>query len=342
MKARIVSESFRFQKGEGMATIRDVARMAGVSQSTVSKYINGGQVRPANLESIRNAISALDYRVNPFARSLKTQRSHSVGILLPTLDVSFYSHIFTALDKVLRENGYHTLISCYSSDHGLERDYLNFLIGTGVDGLIYLPESLTADEFSEITANRGVPVIQVDRAIPGVFSDTVLTDNTESAYQAILHLIRHGHRRIAAISGPGSLQTARERIAGYLRALEEAGIHYDDSLLIRGGHSFASGYQGFVELMGLSAPPTAIFSTNSDTTIGLITAARERGVNIPNDVTVFGYDCVDICSMMTPPLPVVHQPEREIGRTAAAWLIQRLEGDDGPPRTVRLRCDIHL
>lgn len=342
MKARIVSESFRFQKGEGMATIRDVARMAGVSQSTVSKYINGGQVRPANLESIRNAISALDYRVNPFARSLKTQRSHSVGILLPTLDVSFYSHIFTALDKVLRENGYHTLISCYSSDHGLERDYLNFLIGTGVDGLIYLPESLSAEEFSEITANRGVPVIQVDRAIPGVSSDTVLTNNTESAYQAILHLIRHGHRRIAAISGPGSLQTARERIAGYLRSLEEAGIHYDDSLVIRGEHSFATGYQGFVELMGLSAPPTAIFSTNSDTTIGLITAARERGVNIPNDVTVFGYDCVDICSMMTPPLPVVHQPEREIGRTAAAWLIQRLEGDDGPPRTVRLRCDIHL
>lgn len=342
MKARIVSESFRFQKGEGMATIRDVARMAGVSQSTVSKYINGGQVRPANLESIRNAISALDYRVNPFARSLKTQRSHSVGILLPTLDVSFYSHIFTALDKVLRENGYHTLISCYSSDHGLERDYLNFLIGTGVDGLIYLPESLSAEEFSEITANRGVPVIQVDRAIPGVSSDTVLTNNTESAYQAILHLIRHGHRRIAAISGPGSLQTARERIAGYLRSLEEAGIHYDDSLVIRGEHSFATGYQGFLELMGLSAPPTAIFSTNSDTTIGLITAARERGVNIPNDVTVFGYDCVDICSMMTPPLPVVHQPEREIGRTAAAWLIQRLEGDDGPPRTVRLRCDIHL
>lgn len=342
MKARIVSESFRFQKGEGMATIRDVARMAGVSQSTVSKYINGGQVRPANLEAIRNAISALDYRVNPFARSLKTQRSHSVGILLPTLDVSFYSHIFTALDKVLRKNGYHTIISCYSSDHGLERDYLNFLIGTGVDGLIYLPENLTAEEFSEITANRGVPVIQVDRAIPGVSSDAVLTDNTESAYQAILHLIRQGHRRIAAISGPGSLQTARERIAGYLRALEEAGIHYDDSLVIRGEHSFATGYQGFVELMSLSAPPTAIFSTNSDTTIGLITAARERGVNIPNDVTVFGYDCVDICSMMTPPLPVVHQPEQEIGRTAAAWLIQRLEGDDSPPRTVRLKCGIHL
>ena len=269
-----------------MATIKDVARMAGVSQSTVSKYINGGQVRPSNLEAIRQAIAALDYRVNPFARSLKTQRSHSIGILLPTLSVPFYSQIFTALDKVLRESGYHTIISCYSSDHGLERDYFNFLVSTGVDGLIYLPENLT--------------------------------------------------------SGPGSIQTARERIAGYLRALEENGILYDDSLVLRGELSFATGYQGFVHMMDLSAPPTAIFSTNSDITIGVITAARERGVDIPNDVTVFGYDCVDVCSMMTPPLPVVYQPEQEIGRTAAQWLIRRLEGDGTPPRTVRLKCSLQF
>lgn len=325
-----------------MATIKDVARLAGVSQSTVSKYINGGKVRPANLEAIRSAITALDYRVNPFARSLKTQRSHSIGILLPTLSVPFYSQIFTALDKVLRENGYHTIISCYSSDHGLERDYLNFLIGTGVDGLIYLPENLTADEFSEITANCGVPVIQVDRVIPGVLTDTVLTDNTESSYQAVSHLIRSGHRRIAAIGGPGSIQTARERIVGYLRALEESSILYDGSLVFRGELTFATGYQGFVEMMGLSAPPTAIFSTNNDITMGVITAARERGVNIPNDVAVFGYDCVDVCSMMTPPLPVVYQPEQEIGRTAAQWLIRRLEGDDSPPRTVRLNCSLQF
>lgn len=325
-----------------MATIKDVARMAGVSQSTVSKYINGGQVRPANLEAIRQAIAALDYRVNPFARSLKTQRSHSIGILLPTLSVPFYSQIFTALDKVLRENGYHTIISCYSSDHGLERDYFNFLISTGVDGLIYLPENLTAEEFSEITANRSVPVVQVDRAIPGVSADTVLTDNTEASYRAVSHLIRGGHRRIAAISGPGSIQTARERIAGYLRALEENGILYDDSLVLRGELIFATGYQGFIHMMELSAPPTAIFSTNSDITIGVITAARERGVDIPNDVTVFGYDCVDVCSMMTPSLPVVYQPEREIGRTAAQWLIRRLEGDSAPPHVVRLKCKLQF
>ena len=325
-----------------MATIKDVARQAGVSVSTVSKYINGGTVRRENIEPIRSAIAKLEYRVNPIARSLKTRRTHSVGILLPTLSISFYGYIFTALDKAFREKGYHTLISCYSSDHGLERDYLNFLISTGVDGLIYLPEDLTSDEFSEITANREVPVIQVDRVIPGVEADAVLTDNTESAHKAVAHLIRSGHRRIAAISGPSSIQTARERIAGYLRGLEENGIPYDDSLVFRGETSFATGYQGFLKMMELSAPPTALFSANGDITIGLITAARERGIRIPDDVAVFGYDCLDVCSMMTPPLPVVHQPEQEIGRVAAAYLIERLDGYRGPARQIRLPCEIVL
>ena len=124
--------------------------------------------------------------------------------------------------------------------------------------------------------------------------------------------------------------------------MEENGILYDDALVLRGELIFATGYQGFLHMMGLAAPPTAIFSTNSDITIGVITAARERGVNIPNDVTVFGYDCVDVCSMMTPPLPVVYQPEQEIGRTAAQWLIRRLEGDGDPPRTVRLKCSLQF
>ena len=111
-----------------MTTIKDVARLAGVSPSTVSKYINGGSVRKENIASIRSAIARLDYRVNPIARSLKTRRSHSVGILLPSLAAPFFSSVFMASDRVLRERGYHSMISCYYADHGLERDYLSYLI----------------------------------------------------------------------------------------------------------------------------------------------------------------------------------------------------------------------
>ena len=323
-----------------MATIKDVARLAGVSVSTISKYMNGGNVRPENAEAIRQAIAELDYRVNPFARSLKTRQSRSIGVLLPDMTAPFYGAVVMALDKVLRENGYHSLISCYGSNHGLERDNLQFLLSTGVDGLIYAPENISAEEFYELTASREIPMVQVDRMIQGVQSDAVLVDNSAAAYQAVSRLIDGGHRRIAAITGPKSVFSARERLVGYLRALEDHGILYDDSLVISDENTFATGYRGCEMLLQLSEPPTAVFATNYDITIGLITAARERGVRIPEQVDIVGFDCPAVCSMMNPPMPVVHQPEAEIGQKAAGFLIQRLEGFDGEPRTVRLSCTL--
>lgn len=321
-----------------MATIKDVAARAGVAPSTVSKFINGGTVREKNVEAIREAIAALDFRVNPFARNLKTQRSRTVGILLPDVTALFYGSVLASLDKTLRAKGYHSLISCYSADHGLERENLKFLLSTGIDGLLYAPEDLSVEEFEELTANSNVPVVLFDRMLQGVACDTVLTDNTDSAYRAVTHLIAQGHRRVAILSGPRVVFTAKERLVGYLRALSDSGIAYDDSLVISGENTFATGYQGLITMMEMSAPPTAIFSTNYDISIGLITAARERGVRVPDDISVFGYDCVNVCRMMTPPLPVVHQPEQELGRVAGEYLIDRLEGNTQPPRLTRLPC----
>ena len=323
-----------------MATIKDVAHMAGVSMATVSKYINGGHLRQENVDCIRDAIEKLDYRVNPFARSLKAQRSRSIGILLPDLTAPFYGGVVMALDKCFREHGYHTLISCYGSNHGLERDNLSFLITNGIDGLIYIPEDLSADEFYELTGNFSIPTVQIDRAIQGIAADAVLVNNTDAVYQAVTHLVDKGHRRIAAITGPKSVLTAKERLVGYLRALSDRGILYDDALVISDENDFATGYRGFETLMQQPDKPTAVFTTNYDITIGLVTAAREQGVHVPEELDIFGFDCVEICTMMKTPLPVVHQPEQEIGQTAAAYLIERLEGYTGAPRTTRLECRI--
>lgn len=324
-----------------MATIKDVARMAGVSVSTVSKYINGGNVRAENVEPIRNAIEALDFRVNPFARSLKTQRSRYIGILLPSITAPFFGSVVDALDRKLREHGYHSLISCYGSSPGLERDNLQFLLGNGIDGLVYAPEDITADVFHELTANSGIPVVQVDRKIQGVASDTVLVDNTDAVYKAVTRLITKGHKRIAIVTGSRSVFSARERLMGYISALSDHNILYDDSLVISATNEFATGYRGFNSLMQLPDPPTAVFATNYDITLGLITAARERGVKIGEELDVFGFDCVEVCTMMQPPLPVVHQPEAEIGRTAAQYLIDRLGGYTGEPRLTRLTCSVY-
>ena len=323
-----------------MATIKDVAKMAGVSISTVSKYINGGHVREENVESIRQAIETLDYRVNPFARSLKTQRSKSIGILLPEITAPFFGSVVASMDRTFREHGYHTLLSCYSSSHGLERDNLSYLISNGIDGLIYAPEDLSAEEYYELTANCSIPMVQFDRRIQGVVSDTVLVNNTDAVYDAVTQLIIQGHRRIAIITGLKSVFSAKERLVGYLRALSDHGILYDDSLVISGRYEFATGYRAFDTLLQLPDPPTAVVATNHDFTIGIVTAARERGAGIPENVAVFGFDCVDICTMMNPPLPVVCQPEEEIGQIAANYLIERLSGYTGDARVTRLKCRI--
>lgn len=323
-----------------MSTIKDVAKLAGVSISTVSKYLNGGNIRPENMESIRSAIAQLDYRANPYARGLKANRSGAIGVLLPSMTLDFFGNIITALDKVIRSSGYHTVICCYGSDHGLERDYLRFMLDNSIDGLIYVPENLTADEFEELTSHRRIPVVQVDRAIQGVACDTVLADNTDVSYRAVTHLIDQGHQRIALICGLSSIFTAKERMVGYLRALSDHNLPYDDTLVLAGSYSFTTGYQSFQTLMAQPDPPTAIFCVNYDIATGVITAAQERGVRIPEDIAIFGYDCIEICTLMTPAIPVVHQPETALGQTAGTYLLERLNGYDGPPRVNRLKSEI--
>ncbi len=323
-----------------MATIKDVAKTAGVSLATVSKYINGGTLREENAQAVAAAIAKLNYHANPFARNLKAQHSRSIGILLPDLTAPFFGSVVTNLDKTLRENGFHTLISCYGSNHGLERENLQFLLSSGIEGLVYIPEDLSANEFLELTAAHNIPIVQVDRLILGTESDAVLVNNSDAVYDAVNALIKKGHQRIATIAGPKSVYTAKERHIGYLKALSDHDILYDDAMSISGDNTFATGYLGFETLMALPQPPTAVFTSNYDITMGLLTAARERGLQIPEDLDIFGFDCVHICSMMKPPLPVVHQPEAEIGVTAANLLIDRLSGYSGAPRVVQLPCKL--
>jgi len=153
-----------------------------------------------------------------------------------------------------------------------------------------------------------------------------------------MQLLQKGHKRIAAITGPKSVSTAKERLVGYLRALSDSGILYDDSLVISEENDFATGYRGLDTLMRLPDRPTAVVTTNYNITMGLITAAREQGIGIPEQLDIFGFDGVETCSMLRPPVPVVCQPEQELGQLAGRYLIERLEGYKGESRVTRLAC----
>ncbi len=190
-----------------MSTIKDVARRTGLSLSTISKYLNGGNVREENRLAIDAAIEELDYSVNVFARSLKANRSMTIGVLLPTISSPFFGRVVAAMEPVLRRSGYECFVCSYDFDREQELKKLEFLARYHVDGIVYVPENVTA---GEVRARVGaIPVVLIDRSLDQADYDTVVVDNLNAVYMAIELLIGRGHRRIGLIAGPQTISTAR-------------------------------------------------------------------------------------------------------------------------------------
>lgn len=324
-----------------MSTIRDVAKHANVSVATVSKYLNGGHVREQKELAIQAAMQELEYQINPYAKSLRTRRSMAAGILLPSALTPFFSNMLQSLDASLRRAGYQTLVSFYRPDHGIEREKLQFLSRAGIDALAYTPENITAGEFQDIFSAGSMPVVLIDRMIAGIqTADAVLVDSAAAVQAAVGRLIDRQHRRIAIINGPPSVFTAKERMAGYLHALSEHAIAYDPDYVQSGEYAMRTGYQGFLKLMSLPQPPTAIITMNYDLTLGALTAAQERSVRIPEEIALFGFDCSDICNVIASPIPIIQQPEQALGSQTAQFLLERMNGYTGPARLAKLHAAI--
>lgn len=328
-----------------MSTIKDVAKFTGLSISTISKYINGGNVLDENKALIDNAILTLDFKVNQAARSLKTSKTMTVGALLPTLSVSFFSGILSNIEEYLQREGYSMIICNYNNDEELEMRKLKFLIEKQVDGIILVPERLDATAVNAISEirERKTPLVLMDRSIQGLEYDRVLVDNSGISYAAVEHLIVNGHRRIGLMMGPQDISTAYERMLGYQRVLADYSIPIDHSLMQLGDYSFESGYRMFSDLMDLQVPPTAIFATNSDMTLGAITAAYERKLKIPQDVSFIGYDEIQLTRVINPPITIVVQPMELIAKNTASILLQRMHEDYSSfPTVSRLKGDLLL
>ena len=319
-----------------MSTIKDVARRTGLSLSTISKYLTGGNVREENRLAIDAAIEELDYSVNVFARSLKANRSMTIGVLLPTISSPFFGRVVAAMEPVLRRSGYECFVCSYDFDREQELKKLEFLARYHVDGIVYVPENVTA---GEVRARVGAsPVVLIDRSLDQADYDTVVGDNLNAVYMAIELLIGRGHRRIGLIAGPQTISTARERTVGYRRVLEDYRLPVDESLILAGNYDLESGSRLFRALLDMPQPPTAVVVTNYDMTLGAIMAAHARGVALPAQMDFIGYDNVDLCSIVTPRLDIVEQPMDEMGRRAAELLIARMSGSDQPARLLRLKA----
>lgn len=324
------------------ATIKDIVKYTGLSLGTISKFINGGNVLEENRKIIEEAIKTLDFKVNELARGLKTNRTMTVGVLIPNLENIFCTSIISNIENILLQDGYSTIICDYKENAALEDEKLNFLINKMVDGIVMMPLESKKELISEIIA-KGTPIVLIDRTIKGVNCDVVLVDNLNASYDAVEQLIIRGHKRIGIIVGPENIYTAQERLKGYIRVHEDYAMEIDWNLVKYGDYHLQSGYDLLLELIKINNPPTAVYVTNYEMTLGAIIAINESNLKIPDDLSFIGFDNLELARVVKPSLSVTVQPMQQIGETAAQILLQRLKGDQsGFPTMVRLKTNLLL
>lgn len=322
------------------ATYKDIRRLTGLSLATISKHFNGGNVLYANRVLIEQAAGDLGYQVNDFARGLRSRRSMTLGVVLAELNSTFNTTIVSAMEERLREGGYGTIICDSRGSADAETEALHFLLGKMVDGIVIIP---VGDEVVGLSAaaERGVPVVSIDRVITNVAVDAVVIDNRAAIASAVELLTRAGHTDIALLAGPDAFFTMRERRLGFREAVKRStgrlprrAFTQPDAVSIEGGHD------GMRRLMRLSAPPTAVVCANYEFTLGATIALNEFGPDTPVPAIV-GFDNLDLARVIRPRPTLVCQPVAEIATRAAELILERISGGaPREPRTVVLETEL--
>jgi LacI family transcriptional regulator len=304
-------------------TLLEVARVAGVSASTVSRILNGtARVAPGKREAVEQAIAKLNFKPNLFARSLKTGITMTVGVLTQSIESQYYSRALKGIEVGLQESGHSPIIVSGHWQADIDLASLKVLISRRVDGLIILTGCI--DDASVLDVARNQPVVITERALQGPNVCSIKLDQRRGGYLATQHLLSLGHRRIAHIAGVQHRPDADERYQGYLKAHQEAGLTVDPALLVQGDFTDKGGRRAMEQLLASGTPFTAVFCCNDESAMGARLALFERGIRVPQDISLVGFDDLPISSYMTPPLTTVRQPIFEVGLYAAHKLLNMM------------------
>ncbi len=315
-----------------MATIHDVARRARVSASTVSHVVNGTRfVSQATRARVEDAIGSLGFRPNALARSLRRGRSHTLGLILPDSANPFFAEMGRELETSAFEAGFSVVLCNTENDREKERLYLNVLVRNQVDGILLVATGGRSDLF-EAFARDELPVVMLDREVSRPGLDSVISDHFGGGLLATRHLLSLGHRRIACIAGPARLSSSAQRLAGYRKALQEAGVRGVEDLVHHGDFHPEAGWAAARRLLRGARPPTAIFACNDLMAFGVLRAADELGRSVPEELAVVGYDDIELARYTTPPLSTVAQPKREMARQALRLMTRRIQAVPLPPQ----------
>lgn len=322
------------------ATIKDIANRTGLGLATISSYLNGGNVREKNREKIEAAIKELNFEVNEVARGLKTNRTYTIGVVIPELNNIFCTEIITAMEDILRKKGYATIVCDCRTHKQLEREAVEFLYRKRVDGIINMPVDSSGAHLKQF-ADAKKPMIIIDRKLPQLSCDSILVDNQDAAKKAVDILLENGHEKIAMVTGPKEVYTAHERYKGYEAALNQAGITVDSNLVVHSDYTIRGAVAGVTELLEHHPEVTAVFAANYEMTMGTMIALNEKGIRIPEDLSVIGFDNREFARALHPTLTIITQPTEAIAKHAAELMLKKLEMDEPmPPTEIYLETEV--
>ena len=323
-------------------TIKQVADLAGVSTATVSRVLEDSDgVSPELVNRVREAVRALDYHPNRAARNLRKRVAQTIGVVISDIQNPFFTSVVCGIDKVLVEANYILLLCNSDEDPKREKVHLSTLRSEGVAGIILANTRSDAESYHQLLNNR-IPLVGIDRTHEQLSMDVVSVTNTRGAFSAVSHLADLGHRRIALISGPCQLSTARERLEGYRDAVRSRDLVVSDDLIQISDYRQPGGYKAMQSLLDLPEPPTAVLVANNLMTLGALQAIHERKLVIPDQIAVVGFDDMPWATSLQPPLTAVAQPTYELGMTAAQLLLDRRREPDRPFRHVVLETQLMI
>jgi LacI family transcriptional regulator len=317
-----------------MANIYEVAELAGVSLATVSRVINpGAKVSEKTRQKVLAAMQQLGYQPNSIAQSLATRSSNSVGVIVSELHGPFFGAMLSAIEETLKAAGKFVLVAAGHSKEEQEREAVRFLVSRNCDALIVHCERLS-DRFLVDHDHEKTPLVVMNRKVRGLADRCFSLNNELGGFLATQSLLKRKHRKIAYISGPLDWVDAKQRLAGHKRALTEAGVKFDERLLYEGDYHETGGQDALDALFAKQLPFTALVCANDEMAAGAMAAAHERGLDLPRELSIVGYDDAPISRYVYPKLTTVHYPIADMGRMAARWVLKNVYEQEQPVQQV--------
>ena len=319
--------------------MKDIARLAQVSTSTVSHVINDSRFVSEEIRhKVLNVVEQLNYQPSALARSLKIKQTKTIGMLVSANDNPFFAEVVNAVENYCHQNDYQLILSNTAGDSQRLHKNLQLLLQKQVDGLLLM----AADEFSTQSVHLPVPTVVMDWWPTPLAVDQIYGDSIKGGYFATQALIEQGHQNIAIITGDLRKPLARNRLQGYHQAMKQAGLAIFNEWIIESDFSFAGGVAGMQKLLALHHKPTAIFACSDTIAVGAYQVAGQNGLRIPQDISIIGYDDIQLAQYLYPPLSTIHQPKKEFGRLAVETLLARIKHPDLPIQPITIEPHLVL